>query len=221
MEEPALPETSKLVDILEAFNRKERNLLIRDILGHSETKLPLSSDFVERIRKASGVALDPAAWWATDFHFDWLIAAAKMLSAGIQPDQVQSEGAEPMTWTQEDADLVVADSKHLILIEAKAYGAYSNERVKQKCLRFENLCEEMAGSGIDLHFLLMSPRKPQKLDYPEVRPPLRWLPLKIPADMPVRRVERCDANGKRSADKGHWHIVTLPAAKAVDGGEGS
>ncbi len=126
-----------------------------------------------------------------------------------------------MTWTQEDADLVVADGKHLLLIEAKAYGAYSNERVEQKRLRFDGLRKEMAGSGIALHFLLMSPRTPQKLHYLQGVTPIPWLKLKIPADMPVRRVERCDANGKRSASGGYWQIVTLPAAKAVDGGEDS
>ena len=43
MEELSLPTPTKpLVDILEGFNRKERNLLVRDILGHSEQKLRLS-----------------------------------------------------------------------------------------------------------------------------------------------------------------------------------
>ena len=84
MKEPALSESTKLVDILEAFNRKERNLLVRDILGHSKEKLLLSADFLKRIRDASGVELDPMAWWATDFHFVTL-PAVKAVDGGEDP----------------------------------------------------------------------------------------------------------------------------------------
>jgi hypothetical protein len=220
MEERPLPTSSKpFVDILEEFNRKERNLLVRDILGHSEEKLRLSDDFLKRIHDATGVTLDADAWWATDFHFDWLFAAAMLFVGTATAGQVQADAIPPlMTATQEDADLVVADGKHLILIEAKAYGSFSNERIKEKRRRFNQL-RELFGSSLDLHLVLMSPVAPQKLHYPEGIKPLPWLQLMIGANVTVCRVERCDASGNTGKAGGHWTIVELPAPKAADGGK--
>lgn len=215
MEELSLPTPTKpLVDILEGFNRKERNLLVRDILGHSEQKLRLSPDFLTRIHVATGVTLNADAWWATDYHLDWLFAAVMVFLGTATPGQVQADALPPlMTATQEDADLVIADDRHLILIEAKAYGAYNNEQVARKRRRFEML-QYIAGPNLDLHFLLMSPRPPQKLNHSEGAKPLNWLQLKVDPNLTVCRVERCDAEGKTGKAGGHWKIVELPAAAA-------
>ncbi len=40
-----------------------------------------------------------------DYHFDWLFAAAKLFRKTASLDVAQAQGANPMTWTQEDADL--------------------------------------------------------------------------------------------------------------------
>ena len=208
------------VGILKKFNRKERNLLIRDVLGRPEEKLHLGQDFLDRVNCVLGVSLTANAWWATDYHFDWLFAAAKLFLQRASLNFPQENGSEPMTWTQEDADLVIADNKHLVLIEAKAYGAYDNEQFERKRLRFDQLCQEMEGSGIELRFLLMSPRKPQKLRYPSGVEPFKWLELKLDPKTVVCRVERCDASGKRAEKQGYWQILELPVAKASDGSEG-
>jgi hypothetical protein len=66
-----------LANILERFNRKERNLLIRDILGCRGKTLLLASGFCERLAKTVGLPKESLedAWWATDYHFDWLAGA--------------------------------------------------------------------------------------------------------------------------------------------------
>jgi len=63
-----------LANIIERFNRKERNLLIRDILDCRGKPLPSGSDFCERLTKTVEISKSQleGAWWATDFHFDWL-----------------------------------------------------------------------------------------------------------------------------------------------------
>jgi hypothetical protein len=55
---------SKLTDILDRFNRKERNLLIRDALGHSSGEaLSLNDDFLKRTGAAlSGLEIPKDAW---------------------------------------------------------------------------------------------------------------------------------------------------------------
>jgi hypothetical protein len=73
-----------LANILERFNRKERNLLIRDILGCRGKPLLLASDFCERLAKTVGIPKESVegAWWATDFHFDWLAGALDLYEGG-------------------------------------------------------------------------------------------------------------------------------------------
>lgn len=136
-----------LPDILESFNRKERNLLVRDILGDCENMLRFSDDFRRRIEKVTGVTLDARAWWATDFHFDWLFAAVMMFLGTATAGKAQADN-EPklITATQEDVDLVVADAQHLILIEAKAYGSNSNEQVERK--RRRSCCAAWPDRGL-------------------------------------------------------------------------
>lgn len=216
MEEYSLPiPTKPLVDILEIFNRKERNLLVRDILGHSEQKLRLSADFLQRIHIATGVTLNADAWWATDYHLDWLFAAVMVFLGTATPGQVQADALPPlMTATQEDADLVIANDRSLILIEAKAYSANNNEQVKRKRRRFEML-QRLAGQNLDLHLLLMSLKSPTDPTHSTNPMSLKCIQLKIDPHLTVCRVKRCDAKGKADKAGGHWVIVELPA---TDGG---
>lgn len=66
---------------LERFNRKERNLLVRAILGHEEKPLQLTGSFRNRVAGAldnfAGIPED--AWWATDYHISWLAGALAIL----------------------------------------------------------------------------------------------------------------------------------------------
>ena len=107
-------------DTLERFNRKERNLLIRTVLGHSQdSPLLLPESSCNRLTEALGLPKAKPAdvrWW-TDYHFNWLVKALQVTEdappVGIIPG---------IKANQEDLDLLVGierPERHLIGIEAK------------------------------------------------------------------------------------------------------
>jgi len=213
----------QLAIVLESFNRKERNLLIRDILGH----LPLSSDFCERLAKLAGISKESleSAWWATDFHFDWLAGALLTFMKG-EKQGPQDNASMVVMGSPEDLDVIVAahdpDPKaetrhHLILIEAKAYGYFSTDQYQSKAKRLELLyefyerLEKESKHRIRFHYFLLSRTEPTKL----VLEPLPWrsgiatvpkdihLEIKLPGSS-LRVVRRCDSEGKTNKNGGHW-----------------
>ena len=152
---------NQLANALERFNRKERNLVIRDILDCLDRTPPLGPVFCKRLAKATEISeeLLECAWWATDFHFDWLAGALLSFMKGeTQTRQCNRSmtielGPESKTnvrlvmGNQEDIDLVivahdpVANMYHLILIEAKAYSHHNGKQSKRKIGRFQLLYE--------------------------------------------------------------------------------
>jgi hypothetical protein len=166
-----------LANILERFNRKERNLLIRDILDCRGKPLPLGSNFCERLAKTVGIpkeSLD-GAWWATDFHFDWLAGALLTFMKGETLSR-QDNRSKLVMGNQEDVDLVVVahvpaatTSHHVILFEAKAYGHFTTEQYQSKVTRLEKLyafyreLERESPHKISFHYVLYSSNKPSKL----------------------------------------------------------
>lgn len=165
---------SRLTDVLDRFNRKERNLLIRDILGHSvEQALPITASFRKRVGKALGIEVPADAWWATDYHLNWIAAAVAVLRDGEQPsydkrDNLQEGTRRLIERSQEDADLLIAFDQTLILVEVKAFGTFTNKQINSKVQRWRLLKQFCnAGpekDGLTLHFMLMSRTEPTKLD---------------------------------------------------------
>ena len=195
---------SSLPDILESFNRKERNLLVRDILGPD--RLGLGKQFRTRVGDAGGPTIGENAWWATDYHFDWIFAAVMLATGKAAPNVAQlDDDSSPMTATQEDIDLIVADQDQLILIEVKAHGAWDQKQFDRKRERFERL-RQVAGGRFSVYLLLMSPRPPQRLSYPATFK-LVWLPLVFDTTQVGYRVARCDGQGTIDRDGKHWKIV--------------
>ncbi len=166
-----------LANVLERFNRKERNLLIRDILGCPGKTLPLAPDFCERLAKAVGISKESlyGAWWATDFHFDWLAGALLTFMKG-DTQSLRDNDSKLVMGNQEDLDLVVAVHVpaakmpyHLILIEAKTYGYFTTKQYQSKVKRIERLyafykeLESESPHKISFDYVLYSPAKPTKL----------------------------------------------------------
>jgi hypothetical protein len=225
----------QLANVLERFNRKERNLLIRDIL---DKPLHLGSDFCERLAKAVGIPKESVdrAWWATDFHFDWLAGALLTFMKGEtqnRQDNVSRHQSHSrlVMGNQEDLDLVVVAyvpaatmPYHLILIEAKAYGHFTSDQYQSKVSRLELLyafykeLERESQHKISFHYVLYSPAKPTKL----VPLPLPWqsnvatvpehihLELMLPKS-PILTVARCDDKGALDIKGDFWRCVKLPA----------
>ena len=147
---------ASLSETLERFNRKERNLAVRHILGHVKKPPPLDPGFCRQVCDKLRLAenLLDEAWWATDYHISWLAGALAIYARGDcaeertwpnQPvpalrsrrsakdkDPVERQIAEG---NQEDIDLLIAVENHLILIEVKAYGSWDMIQLESKLTR--------------------------------------------------------------------------------------
>jgi hypothetical protein len=166
-----------LANILERFNRKERNLLIRDILGCRGKALPLASDFCERLAKTVGISKESleSAWWATDYHFDWLAGALLTFLKGETQNPIDNVSGL-VKGNQEDVDLVVVahvpaakTPHHLIMMEAKVYGHFTTKQYESKIARLKKLyafykeLEEESPRKITFHYVLYSLTSPPNL----------------------------------------------------------
>ena len=223
-----------LAGILERFNRKERNLLIRDILDCRDRPLPLAKDFCQRLADAIGVdrELLEGAWWATDFHFDWLAGALLTFMRG-ETLKRQENTHNLIMGNQEDLDLVVvahdpsgATPHHLILIEAKAYGGFTNKQWESKVARLEQLYAFYKGLELDsdhrigFQYVLYSPTKPARLN-PKALPwqaqdgkeplPIQHIELKLAfPKSSILAVSRCNEAEEPDAKGAFWRCIKLP-----------
>ncbi len=218
-----------LVQALTSFNAKERFWLVVGATGRPG----LSEHFREALADSVGVAVPSNAWWAMDFHLDWLEAA---LISVANPDQILFNEPEPgrnLNRNQEDVDLVVAwdsgDATRLVFVEAKGVTSWGNAQYGSKIARLIGLFGAAGGkvSAVDPAFILASPSRPQKLGLSLTpswaldgagRP--KWIPLRVPSNL--RRPERCDAEGKQLKDGTSWRVVVrkIPGASGAASREG-
>jgi hypothetical protein len=218
-----------LASALELFNRKERNLLFRRALGHKESRLRLSDTFRTEVQKELAIEHEiPAdAWWATDFHFDWLAGALKVHAQGKdeaskQQENLSFEERHLVEGNQEDIDLVIATDGHLIMIEAKAYSAWSNSQMASKIERINLLHQYYATlphasePPIEFHFLLISPNEPKKLvaKWPSwihrSGGKIPW--IQLPVEDTVLGVTCCDQNGSGNNATSRWRVISIKHA---------
>jgi hypothetical protein len=220
---------SKLAEVLKRFNRKERNLLFRAVLGDERKPLSLSDEFREDVHKALGIEIQRDAWWSTDYHISWLAGALTCFTEGdaclIKPRPNRPFCDHPSTETspqlieqnQEDVDLVIASGLDLILIEAKAFDKFDDPPLQSKLERLdllweEYLCITKQKPVVQFHFLLISPTEPKNLTvtwpkWTRKNTEIPWIELNLPSGEPILEVNRCDSRGKKSAEGDHWRIV--------------
>jgi hypothetical protein len=213
-----------LANALKRFNRKERNLLIREALGDEEKQLCLGKQFRTKLEQELSISVQQNAWWATDYHISWLAGALDLYSNGEA--RLESAASRPnprgrnrrclIEPNQQDIDMVVASGLDLILIEAKAYGSWANSQMTSKIQRLTLLKEfydAIAGSipkPIAFHFVLASFNEPTHLNYTGWPPwalkgtTPRW--IKLPKAGSILEVTRCDARGNQSAEGQNWKI---------------
>ena len=224
-----------LAETLERFNRKERNLLIRDILDCCGKPPRLGQNFCDWLAEYADIprkSLDDA-WWATDFHFDWL-AGALLDFVGGEPVQCNTPmpndgatGVRLVMGNQEDVDLVIvahdreARTYHLLLLEAKAYSPDDPEQYARKLNRlnllhafYTRLKEESPQTSDSPHEIVF-----HLIRYPppnnEGVGPVRLPPPKITterngtnrtlkwSESPMT-VTRCNEMGKSDKRGAHW-----------------
>lgn len=196
-----------LSETLERFNRKERNLAVRHILGHVKRPPPLDRGFCHKVcckLNLNENMLDEA-WWATDYHISWLAGALAIHARGnfaeerTWPNQavppicsrriakdktaVERQIAEG---NQEDIDLVIAVENHLILIEIKAYGRWDMVQLESKLTRiklikaFYQEIKEKNKENILFHILLLSPQDLPLEKRERLRSTLKLAKLNLP-----------------------------------------
>jgi hypothetical protein len=237
-----------LAEALEHFNRKERNLLVRAVLGHEAKPLELSEDFRKLVADKLNIPIPKEAWWATDYHIAWLAGALAVYTEGAERAvakgartnrSLETDGSTKVRYlvegNQEDIDLVIACGVDLILIEAKGVGARDNEQLRSKLARLKLVHSEYTSSTvktqpaprpINFHFLLTSPHHPEHLnvewpDWARAKSGIPWIPLTFPSE--TLAVSRCNSAGQRVAEPDYWCIFKTKehsiGAKVIPTGE--
>jgi hypothetical protein len=221
-----------LAAVLERFNRKERNLLVRHVLGHEDEPLLLSAKFLAEVASKLHIKLNnKGCWWATDYHINWLAGALAYYTEGQQclgkarPNRDRPlDQPRLIEGNQEDIDLVIASNRDLIFIEAKAYGNWDDDQLQSKLDRLELLryeyeriaAQEDVATRVQMHFLLISPpdSQPKKIavnwrSWKEQESPIPWIDLKLSPTQPILEVSRCECGDfpKKSKLGNCWKIV--------------
>ena len=175
------------------------------------------------------------AWWAMDYHFDWLVGALHLYRKEYGNSNVTKNETNLIKGNQEDVDLIVCFKQTLILIEAKATSGWNEKQLHSKFDRFEailKLKKELPLSELKVFLVLMSPRKPSlkkpildrlvgDLEGSKDKGEFNYLPLVINDPNPKEsglqfsRVTRCKDNKGVVGKSGEfWKIVKVPNPSA-------
>lgn len=215
-----------LVEQLRRFNRKERFYLVGQALG--KPHFELSDEFRKAVEAQALLTIPVDALVAMDYHLNWIHAA--LLICGGVPGPVWAHGIDPMiAGNQEDADLLIAFDDgpltHLILVEAKGATGWTNKQMKSKSDRLRAIFGRNAERhpGVQPHFVLASPRRPQQLavktwpswmkDNERSDEPVHWIRLPMPQDL--QQITRCDAAGMIGKAGTHWKVLTASAGSGA------
>ena len=217
--------STKVIDHLKSFNRKERFLLLCEALGFDDQTFRLAEGFINKLSCRIGHEIPRDAYVAMDYHLDWLQMALYLASEPSPPDPIFND--DLVKANQEDIDLLVAfgesGTTHLVLIEAKGDTGWTNDQLGSKADRLKRIFgESRPGAGlVKFHFVMMSPKESERIDvrkWPDwMRPrdkPL-WMPLQFPGSL--RKVTRCRNDERRTRSKDGGYLRLDPAAAGRNG----
>lgn len=212
--------SKNLIDNFKYFNRKERFYLIGQMLGNPEFRMDQTQ--LDEISDLIDIKIPTEYFAAMDYHLDWIYASLFLTHVHDEkpfPRNCIDNNKKvdlQISGTQEDVDFLLAfvDEKqitHLVMIEAKGDSYFSNGQLDSKNKRFKAIFgNENTWPGVRPHFLICSPKKPQKIN---IEDPayfmfkdfkLPWLELDMGDGK--NKVTRCDKNGKPSNDGEHWKV---------------
>jgi hypothetical protein len=203
----------RLVETLASFNRKERFFLVGWALGNP--RFTLSESFRHELGKAIDVVIPAHAFAAMDYHLDWIYASLFLCARLDAPNPYENTGH--ISATQEDVDLLVAfderDTVHLILLEAKGATGWTNAQLASKADRLRAIFGDdgAAWEGVTPPFLIVSPVRSNRLrhsGWPGWMAPGGgpvWLPM--PMSPGLRRITRCDEQGRPAIRGTFWTVV--------------
>jgi len=203
---------SQIIGWLQQFNSKERFFLVGQILGNP--KFIPSSKFRETLGNALQLQIPETVFSAMDFHLDWLYAALEITKSS---EKIHRNDDKMIKAQQEDIDFIIAydfaNTCHIILIEAKGVTGWTNKQMSSKTDRLRDFFGDEGNkrSGVQPHFVLMSPSKPEKLD---VKNWPRWMKndneavwIKLDISNDLQSIARCDANGKEDRAGEYWRVI--------------
>ena len=163
-----------LIDYLRDFNRKERFILLDHVLGQQPGDVfRLNRYFAGKLATELSLEIPVDAFVAMDYHLDWIQMALYLADKGYREGNLEIECGRRLVQANQDwdVDLLVAFEEqdrqmtHLVLIEAKADTGWKNSQLKSKADRLQLIFgRDSYGVPFDRHFVLMSPRKPQKVE---------------------------------------------------------
>ncbi len=212
-----------LIKLLKQFNRKERYFLIRQALGVEEFQL--SERFRKKLGRKIGLKeeIPCDAFAAMDYHLDWVAASLQAYRECMSMDEVlckvfSNSGDEKVVMgNQQDIDFLIAFNAneycHLVFLEAKGYGSWDSNQMREKAIRLEKLFED-DGTGqpkVKPYFYLTSYRPPSEMLKIDNWP--KWMKedgvprfLKLDLLYPRLEVNRCD-RGREPMAKGDFFRI--------------
>ena len=174
-----------LLNLLRNLNAKERFYLVGHFLGNRSFSPAL--DVIEALEKKLGVPggifSKAEKFCAMDYHLDWINAALeKSFEDECKGDKVKGR----TSGYQDDIDLLLAfDTKHspryhIILVDAKGIGYFSNRDLETKTDRLDAIFYDANKKDIErfkqvkVYLVLASPCEPKKLKFSDEEKEKRW-----------------------------------------------
>lgn len=209
-----------LIEALQAFNRRERQILVGWVLDR--ITFPLGYEFRDVLSGVLSPLRVPAdSYVAMDYTLNWLAAALMWSSGEVTGHDVEVQNPATGVDVQDisDTDLLVAfahgSETHLVLLEAKGYTKWDTQQLKRKIERLSTIFghDGERFASVIPHWVFVSPGPPPNLNWakwmvdPSTGAP-HYLPLPQPAGHKLA-IGRCDENGKKK-DGGYWTIRESP-----------
>ncbi|MBL0610467.1 hypothetical protein JD508_09370 [Aeromonas jandaei] len=212
--------SNKLIENLKSFNRKERFYLVGQMLGNPEFRM--DDKQLDKISELIGIKISGEYYAAMDYHLDWIYASLFLIQEHDEKtfprnfiDNKQQIDLQ-ISGTQEDVDFLLAfvdheNTTHIVMIEAKGDSYFSNAQLNSKNKRFNAIFgDEDTWPNVRPHFLLCSPKEPQKINVEEPayfifkNSKLPWLELDMGEGK--NKVTRCDDEGEPYNNGEYWTV---------------
>jgi hypothetical protein len=207
---------ANFVETLRKFDSHERGILLQWALGGP---FVLSAALRAELDEHLPNPIPDNAYVAMDYVLDWLSASMTCILDTNALEAPQERTGNHISGSSEDVDLVIAWEDdlgaHLVLIEAKGFTRWSNKQLNSKAERLAAIFSAPGLNDLDLHFVLVGPRRSAGLEidsWPQwMRRNDRFIFLEVPDPGPRWSVERGFKSTTGSWRKGqhdwtHWRL---------------
>jgi hypothetical protein len=210
-----------IISNLKSFNRKERFYLVGQMLGNPDFRM--DDKQLDEISELIDTKTPRKYFAAMDYHLDWIYASLYLTKENtascVERNFIEENGIAidyQISGTQEDVDFLLAfvdenKTTHIVMIEAKGDSYFSNSQLDSKNKRFKAIfCREDTWPNIKPHFLICSPKEPQKINIEDPayfifkNSKLLWLELDMGDGK--NKVTRCNEDDNAYNNGKHWKV---------------